>query len=102
MKLDNRWITADGHLNEKPIVIRSREAWQSAFESGEFEVCIQIAWQGESRDEATAYPSDGEMQRMDDFHQQLQLQLESDGLGVVVMVITHDGVNQWVTLQPGY
>ena len=44
MKLDNRWVKADGSLNEMPISIHSREDWQETADSGRFPICIQIAW----------------------------------------------------------
>ncbi len=96
MKLDNRWVTADGTLNELPITIHSREDWKTTAESGRFPICIQIAWHASAKDEGNAHPSQKEMQQIEVFHHQLQLQLENDGHSVIAMVITHDGVNQWV------
>jgi hypothetical protein len=96
MKLDNRWVKADGSLNEMPISIHSREDWQETADSGRFPICIQIAWHAETRDESNAFPSQKEMQQIELFHHQLQAQLEIDGHTVIAMVITHDGVNQWV------
>jgi hypothetical protein len=96
MKLDNRWVTADGTLNELPITIYSREDWEAIAKSGRFSICIQIAWHAKKKDESNAYPSQQEMVQIDIFHHRLQGQLESTGNAVVAMVITHDGVNQWV------
>lgn len=96
MKFDNRWVTADGTLNELPITINSREDWQGTADSGRFPICIQIAWQADQRDETNAFPSKSEMLKIDVFHHQLQSQIEGDGHAMVAMVITHDGVNQWV------
>ncbi len=96
MKLDNRWVTADGTLNELPITIYSREDWQVLADKGCFPICIQIAWNAEQRDESNAYPSKQDMLKIDVFHHQIQGQIEADGHAVVAMVITHDGVNQWV------
>jgi hypothetical protein len=96
MKLDNRWVIADGTLNELPITIHSREDWQETADSGRFPICIQIAWHAPERDESNAYPSQQEMQKIELFHHQLQAQLEKQGHTVIAMVITHDGVNQWV------
>lgn len=95
MKLDNRWVTADGSLNELPITIHYREDWQVTAESGQFPICIQIAWQAQTRDESNAYPAQKEMEQIEVFHHQLQRQLEQ-GKCIVAMVITHDGLNQWV------
>ena len=96
MKLDNRWVNADGTLNEMPIVIRYRESWKDAAESAKLNVCVQIAWNAASRDDSSAYPSQEEMEQIEAFHHQLQANTEADGSSVVAMVITHDGVNQWV------
>ena len=96
MKLDNRWVIADGTLNDLPITIHSRENWQESADSGRFSICIQIAWHAPERNESNAYPSQQEMQKIELFHHQLQAQLEKQGHTVIAMVITHDGVNQWV------
>ena len=96
MKLDNRWVTADGTLNELPITIYSREDWGVIAQSGRLPICIQIAWHAKQKDESNAYPSQQEMVQIDVFHHQLQSKLEASGNAVVAMVITHDGVNQWV------
>ena len=96
MLLNNRWVNADGTLNELPIVIRYRENWQSVAERGDLNTCIQIAWNASSRDDSTAYPSQQEMEQIEVFHHQLQSNVEQDDTSVVAMVITHDGVNQWV------
>lgn len=96
MQLDNRWVTADGTLNELPITIYSREDWQGIADSGRFSICVQIAWHAEQRDEENAFPSKQDMLKIDVFHHQLQSQLEAGGHAMVAMVITHDGVNQWV------
>lgn len=94
--LDNRWVTADGTLNELPITIHYREDWQATAHSGRFPICIQIAWQGVTRDDKCSYPAQQEMQQIEVFHHQLQQQTEQEGHGIVAMVLTHDGLNQWV------
>lgn len=96
MQLDNRWVNADGTLNELPIVIRYREDWQQAANSGQYGICVQIAWNASSRDDSNAYPAQTEMEQIELFHHQMQNKLEGTGNSIVVMVITHDGVNQWV------
>lgn len=96
MKLDNRWVMADGTLNELPITIHSRENWQEIAANGCFSICVQIAWHAGSRNESNGYPSGQEMERIELFHYQLQSQLENQGHSMIAMVITHDGVNQWV------
>lgn len=96
MKLDNRWVKADGSLNELPITIHSREHWQDTADAGAFPICIQIAWNSNSKDESNAFPSQQEMQQIEVFHHQLQLHLEADEHSIIAMVITHDGINQWV------
>ena len=94
--LDNRWVTADGTLNELPLTIHYREDWQATASSGRFPICIQIAWQGKTRDESNAYPAQQEMQQIEVFHHQLQQQLEQGEHCMIAMVLTHDGLNQWV------
>lgn len=96
MKLDNRWVIADGTLNDLPITIHSREDWQETADSGRFPICIQIAWHSAERNESNGHPSMHEMQKIEVFHHQIQSKLEHGGNTVIAMVITHDGVNQWV------
>ena len=67
MKLDNRWVTADGTLNELPITIYSREDWKVISESGRFPICIQIAWHSSQRNEINGHPALHEMQKIEVF-----------------------------------
>ena len=83
MQLDNRWVNADGTLNELPIVIRYREDWQQAADSGQFGICVQIAWNASSRDDSNAYPAQAEMEQIELLHHQLQNRLESTGNSIV-------------------
>jgi hypothetical protein len=96
MKLDNRWVIADGTLNDLPITIHSREDWQETADSGRFSVCIQIAWHSAERNESNGHPSVQEMKKIEVFHHQIQSQFEKGGHSIIAMVITHDGLNQWV------
>ena len=96
MLLNNRWVRAGGSLREKPISIQFREDWQSAMDSGLYGVCVQIAWNAESRDDSSGFPSTDEQARILAFTEQLQLVLEKQADSVVAMMITHDGINQWI------
>ena len=96
MKLDNRWVIADGTLNDLPITIHSRENWQETADSGDFPICVQIAWHATGRNDNNGHPSVQEMQQIEVFHHQLQLQFEKQEHSIIAMVITHDGLNQWV------
>lgn len=96
MLLNNRWVRAGGSLREKPISIQFREDWQSAKGSGLYGVCVQIAWNAESRDDSSGFPSTDEQERILAFTEQLQLVLEKQADSVVAMMITHDGINQWI------
>jgi hypothetical protein len=96
MKLDNRWVIADGTLNDLPITIHSREDWQATADSGRFPICIQIAWHSVERNKSNGHPSVHDMQKIEVSHHQIQSQLEEGGHTIIAMVITHDGLNQWV------
>jgi len=96
MKLDNRWVIADGTLNDLPITIHSRENWKETADKGHLFICIQIAWLSSQRNEINGHPALHEMQKIEVFHHQIQSKLEKQGHTVIAMVITHDGVNQWV------
>ncbi|MEK9713060.1 MAG: DUF695 domain-containing protein [Thalassolituus sp.] len=96
MLVNNRWVRAGGSLQEKPISIQFREDWGLAKDSGLYSICVQIAWHASSRDESTGYPATEEQARIVAFTEQLQARLEPEEDSVVVMMITHDGINQWI------
>lgn len=95
MDIENRWITADGELSQLPIRICYREAWQQLSEQN-LDVCVQIAWHAKEKDSQTQFPALAEMVLIDVFNQQLMVLLEEDKTAYVSMVITHNGINQWV------
>ena len=96
MLVNNRWVRAGGSLKEKPISIQFREDWQMAKDSGLYGLCVQIAWNAESRDESSGFPATEEQARIVAFTEQLQARLEPEEDSVVAMMITHDGINQWI------
>jgi len=96
MLVNNRWVRASGTLKEKPISIQFREDWTLARDSGLYGICVQIAWHAQSLDDSTGYPSIEEQAKIVAFTEQLQARLEPDEASVVAMMITHDGINQWI------
>lgn len=96
MQINNRWVNASGDLDEKPITIHYREQWQTAQEQHTLPICIQIAWNANSRDESTSFPSKDEQETILAFGEQLQAHMEGNDNAVLVMMIMHDGVCQWV------
>ena len=96
MLVNNRWARASGHLNEKTISIQYREDWQQAKDSGLYEICIQIAWYAQTVDDSNGYPIISEQAKILTFTEQLQSKVEKDEGSVISMMITHDGVNQWI------
>ena len=96
MLVNNRWVRASGSLQEKPISIQFREDWTLAKDSGLYTICVQIAWHANSRDESTGFPATEEQARIVAFTEQLQARLEPQEDSVVAMMITHDGINQWI------
>lgn len=96
MLANNRWIRASGTLNNKPISIQYREDWQLAKDAGEYPVCVQIAWNASSLDDSTGYPSLAEQSDILTFSEHLQRFAEADENALILMVIAHAGVNQWV------
>ena len=71
MAFSNHWALADGTLNDKPIEIRYRDQILNEQESGEYGQCVQIAWNAESSDPVTGFPSVEEMNQIDAFNQRL-------------------------------
>ncbi len=96
MSFSNRWVLADGTLNDEPITIRYREELDAQLSSGEFGQCVQISWNAASVDPKTGYPSDSELIKIDDFNQKLMSAIETDAHALVVMVIMCQGINQWI------
>lgn len=96
MGFSNRWITADGTLHDQPITIRYRDEVDGDLESGKYENCIQISWKAEQVDPETGYPTEAELDKIDAFNQKLMSAIEPKSHGLLVMVVMHQGINQWV------
>jgi hypothetical protein len=96
MLVNNIWVRASGDLNDVPISIQYRKDWQSAQQVGDYRQCVQIAWNATTRDDSSGFPGAEEQQRIVRFHEALQAVLEPQENAVVVMMITHSGVNQWI------
>lgn len=96
MAYSNRWVLADGTLNDQPITIRYRDEIQAEIESGAYGQCIQISWEAEEVDPGTGYPSENELLKIDAFNQKLMAAIEPSEHGLVVMVLMAQGINQWI------
>lgn len=96
MLVNNRWVRATGDLQQKPISIQYREEWEVAKESGQYPICVQIAWYAHGIDDSSGFPSADEQAQILVFHERLQSELEADDHAVIGMVIAHSGVNQWI------
>jgi hypothetical protein len=96
MLANNRWVRATGSLNDKPISIQYREDWELARQSESYPLCVQIAWNAGSVDDSTGFPGLAEQSKILTFGEHLQQHLEPAENALVTMVITHDGVCQWI------
>lgn len=96
MAFSNRWVLADGTLNDQPITIRYRDNVQEQLESGKYGQCIQISWEAEEVDSDTGYPSANELEHIDAFNTKLMEAIEPNQHGILVMVLMAQGVNQWI------
>jgi len=96
MLANNRWVRASGTLRDKPISIQYREDWQTVKDADTLPLCVQIAWNAESVDDSTGFPALQEQSRIVTFNQHLQDKLEPDENALVSMMLTNNGVNQWV------
>lgn len=96
MAFSNRWVLADGTLNDQPITIRYRDEVDEQLKSGIYGNCIQISWEAESVDSETGYPSATELDKIDAFNKKLMEAIEPLQHGIVVMVLMAQGVNQWI------
>ncbi|MFT6154286.1 MAG: hypothetical protein ACJAYK_002269 [Crocinitomicaceae bacterium] len=96
MAFSNRWVLADGTLNDQPITIRYRSEVQVELDSGDYGQCIQISWDAEEVDPETGYPSVSELEKIDAFNIKLMEAIEPSEHGIVVMVLMAQGINQWI------
>ncbi|MCP5326428.1 MAG: DUF695 domain-containing protein [Oceanospirillaceae bacterium] len=96
MSYSNHWVLADGTLNNSPITIRYRDQVSAEQTSGQYPYCVQIAWNADEVDPASGYPAMDEMERIDLFNKALMMALEEKQNGLLTMVLTSQGVNQWV------
>lgn len=96
MLANNRWVRASGSLNDKPISIQYRADWEAVQETDTLPVCVQIAWNAASVDDSTGFPSLSEQTAILSFSEHLQRELEASENALITMVITHDGINQWI------
>ncbi|MFY9178213.1 MAG: DUF695 domain-containing protein [Venatoribacter sp.] len=96
MLANNRWVRSSGTLQDKPISIQHREDWQLAFEAGDYHHCVQIAWSTASADDSTGFASMAEQMDILAFGEMLQKAIEPNENALIVMVLAHSGVNQWV------
>ncbi len=96
MAFSNRWVLADGTLNDQPITIRYRDEVQAEQDSAQYIHCIQISWQAQDVDTDTGYPSADELEKIDAFNQKLMAAVEPEQHGLLVMVLMCEGVNQWI------
>lgn len=96
MAYSNRWVLADGTLNDEPITIRYRDEVNQELESGQYAQCVQILWNADQVDSETGYPSTEELDKIDEFNKQLMAAVETDSHGLLVMVLMSQGVNQWI------
>ncbi|EAT13760.1 DUF695 domain-containing protein [Bermanella marisrubri] len=96
MAFSNRWITADGTFQNDPITIRYRDGVEDEKGSGQYPHCIQIVWEASDVDADTGYPNQAELIKIDAFNQKLMQAIESKPCGLLVMVLTSQGINQWI------
>lgn len=96
MAYSNRWVLADGTLNDEPITIRYRDEVEGELESGKYGQCVQILWNADQVDSETGYPSTEELDKIDAFNKKLMTAVEKDAHGLLVMVLMSQGVNQWI------
>ncbi|GAA6133227.1 hypothetical protein NBRC116188_00160 [Oceaniserpentilla sp. 4NH20-0058] len=96
MAFSNRWVLADGTLNDEPITIRYRDELESEQANGAYAQCVQISWTAAEVDEETGYPSENELLKIDGFNQKLMAAIEPNEQALVVMVIMCQGINQWI------
>ena len=96
MAFSNHWTTADGTLNDQPIMIHYRGDVETLQQSNQYGQCVQIAWNAEDVNPLNGFPSMDEMAKIDGFNLRLMDVIEAEQHGIVVMVLTSQGVNQWI------
>lgn len=95
MTTEHSWTIAEGESNGVPVFVRLRDDVQPQAESGRYLSWVRITWKYEADDEY-GLPSDEELDEMSDFEEVLEESLEAGNHAVMVFVMTHAGVRQWL------
>lgn len=89
------WSIAEGEIDDLPVIIRFREKVDRHRSSRSYTSALRIVWEYQA-DEDHGFPEDDEMNRLDAFEDAIERKLESDDLAIVVFVMTHAGIRQWL------
>ncbi len=90
----DRWATAEGTHEDKPLLIRFRHESRAISDFEGYSQLLLVTWTYESNE--TGMPSEEQLREMEDFENDLIASLEHDQHGVLTAVITNNGTRQWV------
>lgn len=95
MTTEHSWSVAEGEMGGVPVFVRLRDDVQTEASSGRYRWWLRVVWQYEAEDEY-GLPSDEELDEMSDFEEVLEATIEAGDEGLMVFVMTHSGVRQWL------
>lgn len=91
----SKWSILSGQESEKPIIVRRNNSVQQYTENSDFIYRVGISIRLLEPNEA-GLPSKEEMNSLDQIEDELNNQLEKDGNSIQVLVITTDGMREFV------
>ncbi len=91
----SKWSILSGQESEKPIIVRRNNSVQQYTENSDFIYRVGISIRLLEPTEA-GLPSKEEMNSLDQIEDELNNQLEKDGNSIQVLVITTDGMREFV------
>ncbi|MBK6726373.1 MAG: DUF695 domain-containing protein [Xanthomonadales bacterium] len=92
-KADDPWVVADGVIGGKPHLFRVRTNAMRLVRSTEYSEMIAISWEYET--DASGMPGAEDLGRMKVLEDRLENCLETEGVSLLTVVVTGDGVREW-------
>ena len=95
--IQSRWGLAIGEDQQSPVIVRYLQGPGSKGTNGRFTHRIRIQWQYETL-MANGMPTRDQSHQMDIFEGALLKTLEHAGKGLLIAVVTQDGIREWLMI----
>ncbi|MGD8603998.1 MAG: DUF695 domain-containing protein [Anaerolineales bacterium] len=93
--IQSRWGLAIGEDQQSPVIVRYLQERGSDAANGRFSQRLRIKWQYEAM-MANGMPTRDQSHQMDIFEGGLLKSVEHPGKGLLIAVVTQDGVREWL------